>query len=93
MDGKPKRGMNLARIDNVRANPWVSLLVQSCDGDWSALWWVRAYGRAQLAERDDEVVRATALLRANYRQSETVAVTGRAIVVPNLAWRWWAAKP
>jgi PPOX class probable F420-dependent enzyme len=92
VDGKPKRGSSLARIDNVRANPWVSLLVQSWDEDWSALWWVRADGRARVAERDDEVVRATALLRAKYRQYEAVAVTGPAIVVPITAWRWWAAE-
>lgn len=93
VDGKPKRGSSLARIDNVRANPWVSLLVQRWDEEWRALWWVRADGRARIAEHDDDVVRATALLRAKYQQYQAVVVTGPAIVVEVTTWRSWAAEP
>ena len=93
VDGKPKRGTSLARLDNVRADPRVSLLVQHWDEDWTALWWARADGTARVVERDTEVARAADLLRAKYRQYDTVAVTGPVIAVQLTTWRWWAAEP
>src|SRR5450755_4641235 len=40
VDAKPKRTTALRRLDNVRENPAVSLLVDHYeDTDWAALWW------------------------------------------------------
>lgn len=47
VDHKPKTTTQLKRLDNIRANPEVSLLVDEYDDDdWSTLWWVRLRGLA-----------------------------------------------
>lgn len=51
VDGKPKRaggGSELARVRNIRRDPRVALLVDQYEADWSALWWLRIEGRAEL---------------------------------------------
>ena len=48
VDRKPKRSANLKRIENVRANPEVTVLVDHYDDDWTQLWWVRLDGRARV---------------------------------------------
>lgn len=65
VDQKPKRTRRLRRLDNIRADPRVSLLAQHWDADWSRLWWVRAEGAARVEETvGDDARRA---LTARYR--------------------------
>ena len=45
VDGKPKSGKVLARIDNITRDPRVTLLADHYEEDWSSLWWVRVDGR------------------------------------------------
>jgi PPOX class probable F420-dependent enzyme len=68
IDGKPKRGGELARVRNVRRDPRVSLLLDAYDPDWSKLWWLRLDGRAELVGIDaTPAARAAAdALRAKY---------------------------
>src|SRR5581483_624330 len=47
-NAKQKSTLALRRVANIEADPHVSLLVQHYDDDWSALWWVRADGRARV---------------------------------------------
>lgn len=91
VDGKPKRGTDLRRHRNIRANPRVTLLAQHWDEDWSALWWVRADGLAVVTEAPSAVDRAVALLREKYAQYGTVDVHGPVIEVAVHAWRAWSA--
>ena len=51
VDGKPKRGRRLARLQHIETDPRVSVLVQHYSDDWSALWWVRAEGRGAVADQ------------------------------------------
>ena len=44
VDHKPKRTTRLQRLENIRKNPSVTVLVDHYDDDWSTLWWVRARG-------------------------------------------------
>ena len=46
VDTKPKRSRSLRRLDNIRRDPRVSVLVDHYEDDWSRLWWVRADGTA-----------------------------------------------
>lgn len=46
VDAKPKRTRSLRRLDNVRAEPRVTVLVDHYADDWSRLWWVRMDGSA-----------------------------------------------
>ncbi|GAA2597983.1 TIGR03668 family PPOX class F420-dependent oxidoreductase [Winogradskya consettensis] len=50
VDGKPKRHRQLQRLTNIAGEPRVSVLVDHYDDDWSALWWVRADGIAEVVE-------------------------------------------
>lgn len=50
VDEKPKRTRALRRLDNIRSDPRVAVLVDHYEDDWTRLWWVRIDGRATLAE-------------------------------------------
>ncbi len=58
VDHKPKRTTALRRLANMAENPFVALLVDYYDDDWSRLWWARADGTGRL--RGERVGRASA---------------------------------
>ena len=91
VDAKPKRGGRLRRLENIAADPRVSLLVGHYDEDWARLWWVRADGRAWLAEGGAELERAFELLRARYRQYQSVELIGPAVWIDVERWTGWSA--
>jgi PPOX class probable F420-dependent enzyme len=92
VDAKPKRPGRLRRIENIAANPLVSLLVDHYDEDWRRLWWVRADGRARVADGGPEASRAFELLRDRYPQYGSVELIGPAIVVSVQRWVGWSAE-
>ena len=76
VDGKPKRHTRLKRLENIRANPRVCLLIDHYEEDWRALWWVRVDGRASVVEREDEGFDdALAALGGKYPQYASVPIT------------------
>jgi PPOX class probable F420-dependent enzyme len=86
---KPKATRRLRRLANVAENPSVSLLVDHYSDDWSALWWVRADGRARvLAAAPD----AVALLVARYPQYRAAPPGGPVLVVDVERWTGWSAS-
>jgi PPOX class probable F420-dependent enzyme len=91
VDAKPKRTTALRRLANVAENPAVALLVDHYDdGDWSALWWVRAEGRGRvLPAADAEARRAVERLRERYPQQEAV---GAVLAVDVERWSGWSAS-
>ena len=78
VDGKPKRApgaRELARVENIRRDPRVSLLLDQYDADWSALWWLRADGDAQVASEGAPGFAAAAeALRRKYPQYRRTAL-------------------
>src|SRR6187401_2160796 len=38
------------RLDNIRLNPAVSVLVDNYDDDWSTLWWIRMDGQSRVVD-------------------------------------------
>lgn len=69
VDHKPKATRRLARLTRLAADPRAALLADHYDdADWSALWWVRADGRARVLEdvAAPEAARALDLLAARY---------------------------
>ncbi|CAN5354792.1 TIGR03668 family PPOX class F420-dependent oxidoreductase [soil metagenome] len=91
VDGKPKRGTRLRRLDNIAANPAVSLLVESYDDDWSRLWWARADGVAAVLTNEEARADVVELLRARYPQYTTVSIDGPVIVIEVRRWSGWTA--
>lgn len=50
VDSKPKASRRLRRLENIRRDSRVSVLAHHYEADWTALWWVRADGRATVSE-------------------------------------------
>jgi PPOX class probable F420-dependent enzyme len=91
VDAKPKRTTNLRRLQNVRSNPWVSVLVDHYDdADWSALWWVRADGAARVLDPAEPEARGAAQLLADrYPQQRPV---GPVLAIDVEHWSAWSAR-
>jgi PPOX class probable F420-dependent enzyme len=92
VDAKPKRTTELQRLENVRSNPWVSVLVDHYDeGDWSALWWVRADGAARVLELTAPEARAAVKLLAERHPQQRPA--GPVLAIDVQRWSGWSARP
>ncbi len=68
VDQKPKTTMRLRRLENVRRNPDVQLVVDHYDDDWSAVWWVRISGRGRVVDGGAGHQEAIDLLASKYPQ-------------------------
>ena len=89
IDAKPKRTVALRRLENVSANPLVSVLADHYEEDWRELWWVRADGSARVIELVQPEARdAVELLTARYPQQRAV---GPVLAVDVESWRGWSA--
>jgi PPOX class probable F420-dependent enzyme len=109
VDGKPKTTMALQRLANIDATGGASLLVDDYREDWSALWWVRADGSAQVLARDfsepprrrgrwergrqEQVRIAIDALTDKYPQYVSEPPTGPVIAIRLKRWRSWEATP
>lgn len=89
VDAKPKTTQALRRLDNIRAHPAASLLVDHYDEDWATLWWVRADGQARIVDSGPERDRALARLRAKYPQYRRNPPPGPVIALDITTWRSW----
>jgi PPOX class probable F420-dependent enzyme len=91
VDAKPKRSQRLQRMENVRARPSATLIVDEYDDeDWSALWWVRLRGEGRVLESGEE--RALALLVEKYEQYGREPPAGDVLALDVGEWRGWAAR-
>jgi PPOX class probable F420-dependent enzyme len=89
VDHKPKRGGRLKRLDNIRATGRVSLLVDRYDEDWSALWWVRLDGTAEVLDGPAAAFRA---LVDKYPQYARQPPTGPIVAITVTRWSGWTAR-
>jgi PPOX class probable F420-dependent enzyme len=89
VDAKPKSTLALRRLDNLRAHPAASLLVDHYAEDWAALWWVRLDGTGRVVEGGPERDAALALLAAKYGQYRRDPPPGPVVVLDVTAWRAW----
>jgi PPOX class probable F420-dependent enzyme len=91
VDAKPKRSRTLRRIENARARPDVTVLVDHYEDDWRRLWWVRLRGRARVLDGGDEADRALRLLAAKYAQYDEQPPSAPVLAVDVSEWRGWDA--
>ncbi len=91
VDHKPKSTTRLARLENIAANPQVSVLAQHYNDDWEQLWWVRVDGKAAVLESADHRQKAVDLLIAKYAQYRSQAPSGNVIAVRIDRLTGWAA--
>ena len=89
VDAKPKRTVALRRLENIRANPAVSLLADHYEEDWQQLWWVRADGTARALDLEEpEARRAVELLAERYPQQRAL---GPVLAIDVESWMGWSA--
>ena len=91
VDGKPKSTIALRRLDNVRAHPMVSLLVDHYADDWATLWWVRVDGVATVLDADTAQQGLKALV-AKYPQYQENPPPGPVLRVDVTRWVSWSAR-
>ena len=94
VDSKPKSTRALRRLDNIRVNPWVSLLVDHYSDDWTALWWVRMDGDARVVDvHEPGAGAALAALAVKYEQYLRDAPAGPLLEVTANRWASWSHTP
>jgi len=91
VDRKPKRSRTLRRIENARARPDVTILVDHYDEQWERLWWIRLRGRARVLDGGDERERALGLLAEKYPQYQHAPPDGPVLAVDVREVRTWSA--
>ncbi len=91
VDRKPKRFSKLRRIENARARPEVTILVDHYEEEWGSLWWIRLRGRARVLDDGEERERALALLQEKYPQYRTEPPDGPVLAVDVTEIREWRA--
>ena len=98
IDGKPKSGGPLARLENAAADPRAALLLDDYVDDWSHLWWVRIDGTVRVRRIGSEPAareaEAIAALREKYVQYRSVPLFSGPPTLLELAVehaRGWAA--
>jgi PPOX class probable F420-dependent enzyme len=91
VDRKPKRSRTLRRIENARARPDVTVLVDHYTDDWNRLWWIRLRGRARVLDDGPERDRALALLADKYPQYRQAPPDGPVLAVDVDEVRTWSA--
>ena len=97
IDMKPKAQVGprarLRRLDNIRANPAVSVLVDHYADDWGQLWWARADGTARIIETTAlEGAGAISALSDRYPQYRDAVPPGPVIAIAVDRWSGWAAS-
>jgi PPOX class probable F420-dependent enzyme len=90
VDQKPKRSRRLRRLENIRRNPAVTVLVDHYEEDWSRLWWVRLQGEARVLDDGSESERALALLAEKYAQYRREPPAGPVVRLDIREWRGWS---
>ena len=81
IDQKPKRTVQLRRLENIRRNPDVQLLVDHYDDDWATLWWVRISGRGHVVDRGATRDQAIDMLTDKYPQYREHRPIGPVLVI------------
>jgi PPOX class probable F420-dependent enzyme len=91
VDHKPKTTRALARLEDVRRDPRVSLLADHYDEDWSQLWWVRADGTARVLDAA-EAPEAIDALAQKYAQYAERRPDGPVVVIAVQRMSGWEAR-
>lgn len=87
VDHKPKSTTRLRRLDDIAADPRVSVLVDEYVDDWDQLWWARVDGVARVHESYD--VEPLIAKYADYREQSP---QGPVIAVEVTRWSGWSAR-
>jgi PPOX class probable F420-dependent enzyme len=90
VDQKPKTTQALRRLRNIAENPYVAIMCDHYDDDWTQLWWARADGRAVVLEDGTGRDGALVALSLRYRQYRAEPPQGPVILIDVTAWSGWS---
>ncbi len=91
VDRKPKTTRRLKRLNNIEANPYVSVLVDHYTDDWAGLWWIRLDGAAEVIRSGPRLGRGLSLLADKYEAYAVAPPPGPLIKVRIEVIRAWSA--
>ena len=91
VDRKPKRSSKLRRIENARARPDVTILIDHYEEDWGRLGGSALRGRARVLDQSEERERALVLLTEKYPQYRNEPPDGPVLAVDVTDVREWAS--
>jgi coenzyme F420-0:L-glutamate ligase / coenzyme F420-1:gamma-L-glutamate ligase len=85
-DAKPKRVpvQRLRRLQNIRENPRVALVIDDYDEDWTQLSYVLLHGTAEILTEGSAVTPAIAALRQKYPQYQQMPIEENPLVAVHL---------
>lgn len=93
VDEKPKTTRHLRRLENIRRDPRVTVLIDHYEEDWERAWWVRLRGTARILEDGEERERGVRLLVEKYPQYREEPPRGDVIAVELDDWLGWSSSP
>ncbi len=82
IDEKAKKSapLLLERVRNIRENPYVSIVVDRYEEDWTRLAYVLIRGRAKILTRGPRHKKGIDLLRMKYPQYQEMAIEKRPVI-------------
>lgn len=90
VDGKPKRHARLSRLAWIAERPEVCVLIDHYGADWSQLWWLKLYCRAEVFRGDHpQWESAAAALAEKYAQYGDIPIFSGDPTMIRLQWREW----
>jgi len=92
IDFKPKKTADLQRLRNIEANPFVSVLVDHYEDDWTKLWWVRADGGARIVIDGAVFEKGIALLTQRYAAYKSARPAGPVVAIAVERMTGWSAS-
>jgi PPOX class probable F420-dependent enzyme len=92
VDAKPKRSTSLRRVENLRLNPAVEVVVDRYDDEWDGLWWVRMRGTGRVVTSAEERRTALTALASKYPAYRSMRSEGDVVAIEVEAVSWWSAE-
>ncbi len=94
VDQKPKTTTRLKRLENIRRDPRVTVLIDHYEEDWTRAWWVRLRGEARVLEGEEDRHLGIRLLAEKYEQYRKDPPEEDVIVaIQVVEWLGWSSSP
>lgn len=92
VDDKPKTTAALQRLENMRVDPRVTVLVNHYTDDWSKLWWVRMEGSGSIVDDGPVFERVIDALAVKYDVYQRRRPAGPVVAIDVTKWRGWVSQ-
>ena len=84
IDDKPKSGKTLRRVQNIRDNNSVAVLIDHYEDEWTALWWLLIRGAGEILEFEEfseqQQLKIPSTFKKKYRQYKELSFADRTFI-------------